>query len=163
MPVFSTLSEIDDYIVNVTLEEMATPTKIATEEKLNYRVEENLYRDVVINDDFYINTFSLLNSAESYAERYGTGIINTGLLVSTWVKPYAEYNSFYGGQSQKDNIVDYLNNGHKGFYKSLTIDYEGKHFFEDATKDLSKGSFLKKTVSDYLKALGYVIGRRGKD
>jgi len=159
MPVFGTIDSLQHYIVNVTLPEIIVPVQSATEEKLNYRVEENLYRNAPLNNNFYINTFGLFNSAESYAERFGSGVVNTGMLISTFLNPKGEYPAYYGGASQKDNIVEYLDQGHTGFFKGVAIDYEGKEFFKDATKDLLKGGFLKRAVSDYLKGLGYIISR----
>lgn len=160
MPIFESLSDVFDYVRKETMVEIADEGSKVSEEKLNARVEQNLYAKVNTSDDFYQNTYGLRNSAMSHQTRYGNGVENNGLLVDVFLEPKGNYQSYYGGQSQIDNIVEFIDQGHGGYYKGVKIDYEGRNIFDDTMKDLKKGGSLKKTIQEKLKRLGYVITRR---
>ena len=160
MPVFKTIPSMDAYILGVTIRKEIIPiVKIVTEEKLNDRVESEIYDNVALggNDDFYSNTFGLRKSAESII--HGSGIVNDGSIVETRLKPKGKYEAYYGNEDVTDDIVELLNNGHKGFYKNLSINDKGRHFIQEAQKDLTRGGELKKRVSNALKKIGYKISR----
>ncbi len=159
MPIFETLSETFKYVREVTMVEIADEGGDIAEEKLNARVEQNLYANVN-SSDFYENTFGLRNTAMSQQVRYGNGVENNGLLVDIFLDPKSNYPSYYGGQNQSEMIVQFLDQGHGGFYKGIKIDYEGRNIFNDTMKDLKKGGSLKSGIQDKLKKLGYVITRR---
>lgn len=165
MPVFGTLHQLDTYVKKVTIGRQIVPlVKNISEEKLNDRIESEIYDEIVNggDDSFYQNTYGLRNSATSTEEQYGNGIYNDGISIETKPKPKSNYVSYYGGKSVKDKIVGWLNNGHAGFYKSKAVSVKGKKFIEKAQQDLVTGSELKKRVSNSLKLKGYIITRNSK-
>lgn len=163
MPVFETITQLDNYVKEVTIKKEIIPVvKIVNEEKLNARVESEIYDNVALNgdNDFYENTFGLRDASLSSVTPFGNGVFFDGNLVETFLNPNSKYTAYYGGQDVTNEIVDWLNNGHRGFYKGLTINDKGRKFIEKAQADLTKGSELKKRVTESLKRLGYVISRR---
>lgn len=159
MPTFDTINQLSNYVKKTTVREVAEKTGEVGEDKINERVEQNLYSKID-GGDFYENTFGLRNNAYSVIKEKGFGQYES----DTMIRPEGEYPSDPGGVSQKDNIVGWIEDGHKGFYKNKAINYEGRDIFEGANKDMTKGGFLKKTIGNYLKSIGYVISRgRGSD
>ena len=159
MPTFDTLSQLTNYVKKTTLREVAGKSGEIGEKVVNDRVEQNLYARVS-SGDFYENTFGLRNASESYITNRNDNMGGkSGLETNIFINPAGDYPSYYGGQSQAQFIVNYLESGHRGFFKGVPIDFEGRDIFKDSHKDLIKGGFLKKSISDYLKSIGYVISR----
>ena len=156
MPVFGTLSQLDTYVKKVTIERTIVPlVEVISKEKLNNRVESEIYKKSAGSNDFYSNTFGLRNAATSTKTKYGNGTH-----VETHVQPKGKYTSYYGKEDITDMIVEWLNNDHKnGFYKGYEISGKGRGFIEKAQKDLTVGGELKKRISNALKTRGYVISR----
>jgi len=164
MPTFTTISQLTSYVKEVTIKRDIIPVvKIVSQEKLNERVESELYDNVALNGDseFYDNTFGLRNNAISKVNEYGNGISNDSNMVSTYVDPDGKYPSHYkGNEDNSKNIVKWLNDGHKGYYKGYTINDEGRNFIDKAQKDLTTGGELKKRITAKLKRLGYIMSRQ---
>ena len=162
MPTFDTLSQLTNYVKKTTLREVAGKVSEIGEKVVNDRVEQNLYARVS-SGDFYENTFGLRNASESFITNRNDNMGGkSGLETNIFINPVGDYpadTGGYDGQSQSEFIVSWLENGHKGFYKNVAINYEGRDIFKDSHKDLIKGGFLKKSISDYLKSIGYVISR----
>ena len=169
MPTFDLVSQVINYAKKTTLPEVAGKVGEIGEKVVNDRVEQNLYARVS-SGDFYENTFGLRNNSESFITSRNDNMGGkSGLETDISINPVGDYpadTGGYDGQSQAEFIVSWIENGHKGFYKGIPIRYEGRNIFKDAQKDLIKGGFLKKSISDYLKSIGYVISRAsnvGKD
>lgn len=167
MPLFETLDEIEVYVKGTTIPEISKIVKIVGKEVLNERVEKEVYDNVALNtgftEDFYENTFGLREASEASETNYVDVMEGSGLLIDIYLNPKSKYTAFYGGQDVTDKIVQFLDMGHKGYYKNLTIDYEGRHFFDKAFNDLTKGGKLKKRITEYLKKMGYVISRQASE
>jgi hypothetical protein len=158
MPEFGTINQLDAYIRGVTIDKEIVPIiKIVSKEKLNERVESEVYENSLLNgdDDFYENTFGLRDAAIATDTKLG---IN-GNLVETGIKPKGKYESYYGSEDVTDKIVELLDQGHEGFFKGNAITYEARDFIEKAQNDLTKNNTLKKRITNKLKSLGYVISR----
>jgi len=158
MPIFGTTDEIDAYILGVTTNEVVEAVIDFGKPILNQTVNHEVYRYAGNHvNDHYEHTFGLMDSAETQVSTYGKA--NVSKRVHFWLKPKGKYPSEYGGSTDNsDKIVDWMNNGHKGFYYK-DIDFKGLNFFEIAAQKLIKGSFLKNAVQNRLKFLGYVISR----
>jgi len=160
MPVFETLSELYGYTKNVTMKEVATITSIVAKEKVNERIENDLYGDMFNGQNsLYDHTFGLRDAAMVEKSSYGNGVYENGTSINVYINPKNDYFSDSNGENVTEHIVNFLDGGHKGFFKGRAIDYKGKQFFVNAKKDLTKGSELKSRMKDYMRRLGYVISR----
>jgi len=162
MPIFNSLDSLYYYTNTVTMKKIEDKISTVAEEELDRAVEEELYNDVSHND-FYENTFGLSGMATATTTKYGNGVINTGRLIEVGIEPRGKYPSWYpnqgnNGTDNSENIVGWLNDGHKGYYKGVAIQYEGKKFVEKAQARLTSGGKLKKLVSEMLKDAMYKLG-----
>jgi len=159
MPTFKNFDNLCGYVVNVTTKNIAEVVSDVSEKLLNKAVDETVYKDISPNS-FYENTFGLRNNAMAFETKYGGGKIGIIREINTIVTPDGKYPSDYLDNGNLDNslyIVEWLNSGHKGQYKRMQIDYKGKMFYELAYNNLTKSSFLKRTVSDMLRTKGYKL------
>ena len=156
MPIFNSIELLDLYIKEVVLPEIASIAADDVEFLLNETVEETVYSNInLVDTEYYQHTFGLRDSAK-ISMSYDNGEYGADV----YVAPKSEYPSYYSGnENNKDNIVGWLNDGHKGFYKNSEVDYQGRSFIERTFKKMFAGSRVKKTVQNALKLRGYVISR----
>ena len=156
MPIFNSIRELDLYLNQVTLPEIAEIVAEDVEFLLNETIEETVYSNInLVDTEYYQHTFGLRDSADSIVYRKGNEAE-----AEVYVKPKAMYSSYYdGSMDNRGHIVGWLNDGHKGFYKNSEVDYQGRNFIERTFKKMFAGSRVKKTVQNALKLRGYVISR----
>ena len=156
MPIFNSIRELDLYLNQITLPEIAEIVAEDVEFLLNETIEETVYSNInLVDTEYYQHTFGLRDSAKSVVARN-----KDQHEAVVYVAPKEEYPSYYSGSdNNKKNIVGWLNDGHKGFYKNSEVDYQGRNFIERTFKKMFAGSRVKKTVQNALKLRGYVISR----
>lgn len=159
MPIFDTITNLQLYVENVTIPQISDIVETEVKEELNKQVEEKVYKNAFVNDEFYQHTFGLKDSAESERMKIGNSRIGKGIYIDIYLNPKSSYYSYYGNVNITNKIVDFLDSGHKGYYKSRAINFKGRGFFESTYQNLMKGGKLKKTVINRLKQLGYQISR----
>lgn len=159
MPIFDTINNLQFYVQNVTIPQIADIVETETKDELNKQVEDKLYKNAFIDDDFYQHSFGLRNSAMAEMMEIGNNRVGKGIFIDIYLDPKSNYYSYYGNQNVTDKIVDFLNDGHRGYYKSRSIEYKGRGFFESTYQNLVKGNKLKNRISQRLKQLGYQLSR----
>ena len=158
MPTFETREQLSNYVTNVTLPEMEEYLREFSQEELVQALRDNVYNG---NQGSYDNTYSLLSAVDSKSLESKSGL-KTDIEITTLIDPKLmdyDYGSYYenGKEDNRENIVDWLNNGHGGFYKGYSINYTGRQFIEKAQKIINKTG--KSRLSKYLKMIGYKIGK----
>lgn len=159
MPIFDTLDQITVYVNSVTALEVAEAIEDFGVEALNKVVWEEVYKDTDrFADQPYEHTYGLKDKAVSDLEIYSNK--QTPKTVAISLKTDEKYPSFYTGNADNsNNIVNWLENGHKGYYLGQKIGYSGRKIFEKTAIRLLKGGFLKDRVTNRLRFLGYDISR----
>lgn len=159
MPIFDTLDQITVYVNSVTALEVAEAIEDFGVEALNKTVWEEVYKDTDrFGDQPYEHTYGLKDKANGDLEIYSNK--QTPKTVALFLKTDEKYPSFYTGNADNsENIVNWLDNGHKGYYLGQKIGYSGRNIFEKTARRLLKGGFLKDRVTNRLRFLGYDISR----
>jgi hypothetical protein len=166
MPIFDTLSQLDNYIINVTNKEIADYAG-----KLAVRITNEVILDTVYHNPSsfrggsYENTYGLMDSATSNIYRYGSGVVDTGQMVDVTITPKGDYPShpLYTSlnNNNNDKIVEWLNYRTKGgMYKGFSMKPPNYLIFDKARARLVEGGLLKSYVQNFLKARSYVISKR---
>lgn len=163
MPTFDTLDQCFRYINAVTLLEVAETVEDFGVEALNKTIQTEVYRYTDrFSDGIYEHTYGLMNQAESNLLIYDEK--KTPKTVELSIDPKGDYPSFYKGNTDNSEfIVDWISNGHRGYYSGKAVNYKGKNLFEKTAQRLLKGGLLKQAVTNRLKILGYVISRTPSD
>lgn len=168
MPVFDTIKNLQLYIQNVTIPQIADVVETEVKNELNKQVEKTVYKDafVGVNDEFYSHSFGLRDSAMADIMSIGNNLVGKGLFLDIYLNPKSSYYSEDGTENVTSWIVELLNDGHGngtpnkgGYYKGKAINYKGRGFFELTYQNLIKSGELKKTIKNRLKQLGYQISR----
>lgn len=166
MPIFETLSEIENYIVNVTNKEVAEHASKLAIKVMNEVIEDTVYKNPShMRGGTYENTYGLMDNAVADIYRYGSGIINTGQMIDVGIIPNGDYPSQpgYGEQYGNNNarIVEWLNyrtNG--GMYKGFPMKAPNHKMFDLAKARLMEGGRLKSYVQNFLRSKQYVVSKR---
>ena len=154
MPIFNSIRELNLYVNNVTLPEIAEIASDDVEFLLNETIDETVYSDInLIDNEYYQHTFGLRDSAKSEVKK-----VKNEHEAIVYVDPKEKYPSYYTGSlDNSGNIIGWLNDGHKGFYKNSEIDYKGRNFIERTFMKMFKGGRTKKVIQNELRSQGYVI------
>jgi len=155
MPIFEGRADLMAYVQNVTLPEISEKIENINEDILQEKIRTNVYSNAS-SSDFYENTFSLLNALNSSSIKYGSDI-DIQTFIDENMLTY-NYESYYDGNADnRENIVKWLNDGHGGYYKGYSINYEGRHFIEDSQKEINLT--MKKRISNFLRNIGYKLSK----
>jgi len=162
MPTFDTIDEVKLFVKMVTIPEITEVVSELGKETLNKAVDDTVYKEPSVDwGKSYDNTFGLRGNAGSQVSTYGKAGVASR--VHLFVEPKGKYPSFYLNKGSLDNskfIVGWLNERDEGgYYKGNEVQPPNHKFIEKTALNLIKGNFLKKTVQEKLKTLGYVISR----
>lgn len=150
--------ELFAYLDNVVIEKVVEIADKEGQKAVNEVVEEKIYANVD-NSDFYENTFGLRDNTQTLHKKT-ISLNGTNYDVDVYIEPEGNYPSFYTGSADNsDNIVRWLSEGHKGFYKSLKVDYKGVDIFGNAIEVLKKEKNLLNKIK---KELGNIYIRFSK-
>lgn len=165
MPVFDTVNNLQFYVQNVTIPQIADVVQTELKNELNEQVEKTLYNDAYsgVDDDFYSHTFGLRNSAMSEIMNIGNNRVGKGLFIDIYLDPKSNYYSYYPeglNTNVTDKIVGWLNDGFSGGrYKEFTINGKKRGFFESTYNNMIKSGKLKSIIKNNLRRLGYQLSR----
>lgn len=162
MPVFSTFSALNFYVVNVTNKEIANQVKKIAVEKMNEVIAETIYANPShMRLSNYENTYGMMDRAQANIYSYGNGVVNTGTMVDIDINPVGEYPNMYGTpRNNNDMIVGWLNQRKSGgYYNSRPVKPPNYNMFNKAKLKLTQGGYLKKEIIKYLKSKRYVISK----
>lgn len=158
MPVFQNLGQLFQYVGTVTLDEMAEEVERVAQEELLSQVRDTVYKNTSGN---YENTYSLLNAVVSEKIVEGGGA-ERNINIETYIDPDQldnYYESYYenGETDNRENIVGWLNDGHKGYYKGYAVNYKGREFVQKSRKAINKE--MKRRLMDKMRRKGYKFGK----
>jgi hypothetical protein len=150
MPIFETVDSLAKYIKFTTIDEIQTITARFSNQMLYEQIKNTVYKSP---EREYERTESMLDSIGSDADKLTIGKHTS--YVETYPKPQDMDYSYpsvlpFSSQDNRNSIVNWLNNGHKGIWN-----YKGKHFMEKAQTQVNKR--LMKHLKLYLESKGYVI------
>lgn len=158
MPVFENLSQLMQFVGNVTLDEIASDIEKQNEDILLRETRKGVYANPSSSE--YDNTFSLLNAVSTVTIVEGGGA-DKSYTIETSIDPNQmtyDYPSFYtGSDDNRENIVGWLNDGHGGYYMNRPINYQGRHFIDKSRKQINKDT--KKYIMKRLASKGYKLGK----
>ena len=138
MPVFDTVAKLNSYVESNTMKEIA---KIASDygaEVLREKIMNSVYRRQA--KPSYTRTKSMLNSVASFMS--GSGANREVQTYPDKNKMTEKYPSQYFGRGgsldNRDNIVLWLDGGHKGYYNRRPVDYKPTNFMAKSMEKLEK-------------------------
>lgn len=155
MPTYDTITQIKKHLTTVTALEIAETIDNIGVDTLNKVVYDEVYKDTdKFSDQPYVHTYGMKDKAEAYYSKSSPKVI------SLFLNILEKYPSFYKGRADNsDNIVNWTENGHGGYFMGQKVKYSGRNMFEKTAKKLLQGRFLRNEVVNKLKLLGYDISR----
>jgi hypothetical protein len=157
MPIFENLSSLLHYVGTVTIDEMAIEVQRGNEEELLSQLRDNVYNTP--SDGQYERTFGLLDAVTTNTVFIGGGKDRT-IELETYIEPSQlphDYESMYTGNADnREHIVNWLENGHGGYYMNRAISYKPRKFLSKSRKKINNET--KKRIIKRLKAKGYKFG-----
>jgi hypothetical protein len=140
--------------------ELQSDAILMVEDELTKSLGQTVYLNVS-DSDYYENTFSLLDAVDTInvtQTSNNVSILNiTGIINPTKMDyKYPSYGN-NGSEDNTQNITNWLNNGHKGWYYGTRINYKGKKFIEKAQYAVNLK--LKDMLEKKLKSDGYQMSK----